>query len=242
MNNWFLITSALNIQHGVFDEEKRFQQTLVTIASIRKRCENSKIVLIEASPKELTPEQSNVFENTCDIVMDLSNTELVQFAHKTQDIETLKYPCELFQLASFMNQQNVIQEQDRVYKISGRYYLNSNFNSAIHSSAKNKIVMGHKGKAYQFYDVKSGSQMPAITDYNYKTRLYSFCGSLADYMKNKYQEMFDFILPFYDTGGFTDIEHITYKFLDHDKVIEMEPLGVSGVFANGRDGSQEVRD
>lgn len=242
MNNWFLITSALNIKHGAFDEQKRFQQTLVTIATILKRCENAKIALIEASPTELTKEQMNVFQNTCDIVLDLSNTDFVQFAHKTQDIETLKYPCEIFQLITFLNQQNVISDNDRVYKISGRYYLNSNFNAGIHSAAKNKIVMAHKQKAYSFYDVKTGDKTPPITDYNYKTRLYSFCGSLTNYMKDKYQEMFDFILPYYNSGGFTDIEHIMYKFLDHDKVLEIEPLGVSGIFANGRDGDKEVVD
>jgi hypothetical protein len=242
MTNWFLITSAINVKHGVFDEEKRFQQTLVTIASIRKHCENSKIVLIEGSPNSLTLEQSKVFENTCDIVLDLSQDQLIQFAHQSQDIETLKHPCEIYLLGSFLNSQNVISENDRVYKISGRYYLNSNFNSHLHNAAKNKIVMGHKKKSYNYYDIKSGVEMPAITEYNYKTRLYSFCGSLTNYMKNKYQEMFDFILPFYDSGGFTDIEHIMYKFLDHDKVIEMEPLGVSGIFANGRDGDNEVND
>lgn len=241
-NNWFLITSAINVEHGVFNEQKRFEQTLVTIASIRKRCENSKIVLIEGSPNSLTPEQSKVFENTCDIVADLSQDELIQYAHKTQDIDTLKHPCELYLLGFFMKHQDVIQENDRVYKISGRYYLNSNFNSELHSAAKNKIVMGHKNKSYGYYDVKSSLQFPAITEYNYKTRLYSFCGSLSNYMKDKYQEMFDFILPFYDSGGFTDVEHIMYKFLDHDKVIEMEPLGVSGIFANGRDGDKEVVD
>jgi hypothetical protein len=242
MNNWFLITSAINVQHGVFDEQKRFQQTLVTIASIRKYCNNSKIVLIEGSPNVLTADQSNVFENTCDIVMDLSQDQLIQFAHQTQDIETLKHPCELYLLGSFMKNQNVIQENDRIYKISGRYYLNSKFNSDLHTAAKGKIIVGHKEKSYAYYDIKTGDQMPAITDYNYKTRLYSFCGSLSEYMKNKYQEMFDFILPFYDTGGFTDVEHMMYKFLDHDKIIEMEPLGVSGIFANGRDGDNEVSD
>jgi hypothetical protein len=242
MTNWFLITSAINVQHGVFNEQKRFEQTLVTIASIRRYCKNSKIVLIEGSPNSLAIEQSKVFENTCDMMMDLSQDQLIQFAHQTQDIETLKHPCELYLLGSFMNQQNVISDSDRVYKISGRYYLNSNFNSAIHSAAKNKIILGHKKKSYAYYDIKSGQQMPAITEYNYNTRLYSFCGSLTDYMKNKYQEMFDFILPFYDTGGFTDIEHLMYKFLDQDKVIELEPLGVSGIFANGRDGDQEVSD
>lgn len=242
MNNWFLITSAINVQHGVFDEQKRFQQTLVTIASIRKYCKNSKIVLIEGSPNTLTSEQLNVFENTCDIVIDLSQDQLIQFAHQTQDIETLKHPCELYLLGSFMKNQNVIRENDRVYKISGRYYLNSKFNSDLHTVAKDKIIMGHKKKSYAYYDIKTGDQMPAITDYNYKTRLYSFCGSLSEYMKNKYQEMFDFILPFYDTGGFTDVEHMMYKFLDHDKVIEMEPLGVSGIFANGRGGDNEVSD
>lgn len=242
MTNWFLITSAINIQHGVFSEQKRFEQTLITIATIRKYCENSKIVLIEASSSKLTKEQLNAFENTCDIILDLSETEFVQFAHKTQDIETLKYPCEIFQLGFFMNQQDVIKDEDRVYKISGRYYLNSNFNSDIHTAAKNKIVMAHKQKSYSFYDVKSGDKTPPITDYNYKTRLYSFCGSLANHMKDKYQEMFDFILPYYNSGGFTDIEHIMYKFLDHDKVIEIEPIGVSGIFANGRDGDKEVVD
>lgn len=245
MKHWFLITSAINIEYGVFDIEKRFSQTISTIASIRKYCKDSKIVLLDSSASALTEEQSGILQNICDIVVDYSTHEFVQFAHRTQDIDTLKYPCELFVLGSFLNQQDCIKEEDRIYKISGRYFLNKNFNSDLHLAAKSKLVFGQKFKSCSYYDEKTGSSFPSIADYQYRTRLYSFCGSLLEYMKGKYKEMFDFTLGLYDSGGFSDVEHIMYKFLDHTKVVEIKPIGVSGAFADGKyhdlpDGGKEI--
>lgn len=247
MTNWFLITSAINVEYGIFDNDKRFSQTLATIASIRKYCENSKIVLLEGAPNALTEEQNGILLNTCDIVIDFSQNDLIQFAHRTQDIDTLKHPCELFLLGSFMKQQDFIEDSDRVYKISGRYFLNSNFNSSLHAAAKEKLMFGQKFKSCGYYDVKSGDTMPAITDFQYRTRLYSFCGSLREYMTNKYQEMFDFTLNLYNSGGFSDVEHIMYHHLDKEKVIEIKPIGVSGAFADGKyhdlpDGGTEINE
>lgn len=247
MKNWFLITSAINVEYGIFDANKRFLQTLATIASIRKYCENSKIVLLEGAPNKLTEEQNGILLNVCDIVIDFSQTEFIQFAHRTQNIDTLKHPGELFLLGSFLSQQDCIQEEDRIYKISGRYFLNQNFNSQLHSAAKGKLVFGQKLKSCSYYDEKSGATMPTITDYQYRTRLYSFCGSLINYMNVKYKELFDFTLSLYDSGGFSDVEHIMYHGLEQNKVVEIKPLGISGAFADGKyhdlpDGGAEVNE
>lgn len=239
MKNWFLITSAINVQYGVFDEQKRFSQTLVTIASIRKRCTNSKIVLIEGSPNPLTQEQLEAFNNTCDIVVDLSQDEFIKFAHKTQDPNLVKHPSEMYLLNSFLSQQNLIKPEDRVYKICGRYYLDSNFDEGLHIAAKNKIVTTHKKQSYYIYDDQTNNKFPPITDYLYETRLYSFCGSLTDYMRDKYKEMFDFTVSLYNNGGFTNLEHVMYKFLNHDKVIELTPIGISGLFTHGKNAISE---
>ena len=247
MTNWFIITSAINVEYGIFDSNKRFEQTLATIASIRKYCADSKVVLLEGAPIGLTEDQNAVLTNVCDTVVDFSQTEFIQFAHKTQNIDTLKHPSELFLVGSFLSQQKCIQETDRVYKISGRYFLNKNFNADLHSSAKNKFVFGQKFRSCSYYDINTGTQMPAITNYQYRTRLYSFCGSLVEYMNDKYREMFDFSLNLYDSGGFSDLEHIMYKLLDHSKVIEVKPIGVSGAFADGKyhdlpDGGKEIEE
>jgi hypothetical protein len=230
MTNWFLITSGINVDYGFFNSDQRFEQTLETISSIRKRCNDSKIVLIEGASKPLNENQKKVFISLCDLVVDYFDNDFIKFAHSNHEVNTLKHPCEVYLLYLFLNQQNFLNKNDRVYKISGRYYLNDNFNCNIHMSAKGKLIFGSKLNASPYYG-ESGLFEP-VSKFKYRTRLYSFDGSLVDYMKVKYKDMFDLIIDKYQSGEFTDLEHVMYAVLDQEKVLELSPIGLSGYFAN----------
>lgn len=230
MTNWFLITSAINTDYGFFNPDQRFKQTLETISSIRKKCNNSKIVLIEGASKPLMEEQKKVLLSLCDLVFDCSNNDFIKFAHANHEANTLKHPCELYLLYLFLNQQDFLKENDRIYKISGRYYINDNFNYHIHESAKEKLIFGSKLNASPYYG--DAGLFEPVSKFKYRTRLYSFDGTLIEYMKVKYKDMFDLIISKYQSGEFTDIEHVMYAVLDQEKVLELSPIGLSGYFAN----------
>tara|TARA_B100000035_G_scaffold188946_1_gene161330 strand:+ start:2506 stop:3258 length:753 start_codon:yes stop_codon:yes gene_type:complete len=230
MTNWFLITSGINVDYGFFNSDQRFEQTLETISSIRKKCNDSKIVLIEGAAKPLTEEQKRVLLSSCDIVLDCYSDDFIKFAHANHEPNVVKHPCELYLLYLFLNQQDFLKENDRIYKICGRYYLNDNFNYLIHESAKGKLIFGPKLNASPYYG-DSGLFEP-VSKFKYRTRLYSFDGTLIEYMKIKYKDMFDLIISKYKSGEFTDVEHVMYAVLDQEKVLELSPIGLSGYFAD----------
>jgi hypothetical protein len=231
MANWFLITSAFNVAYGSYNTNERFEQTKKTIESIRQFCNDTKIVLLEASPNPITQEQLEYLKQTCDIIVDHSSDKKIQAMHKGLHIHAVKSPSEIYIILKFLKQQNVIKDADRVFKISGRYYLNSQFDPIIHMSAIGKFVFGTKFPGIQYYDVDTHEKYEKLCEWQYKTRLYSFCGSLVPYYTKKCEEMLDF---FHDIYGkeYTDLEHVTYKFLGEDNVIEVNKIGVSGWFAD----------
>ena len=60
MSDWFIVTSACNVNYGIFDTDQRFNQTIDTINSIKYFCPNSKIILLEASPITLSKEKQDI--------------------------------------------------------------------------------------------------------------------------------------------------------------------------------------
>jgi len=121
-----------------------------------------------------------------------------------------------------------MNDNDRVFKISGRYRLSDKFNIELHNT--DKAVFGPKFKSCMYFDQQTGKNYEPLTEWQYRTRLYSFPGSMIPYMKNKYYDMINFFWELYKTS-FSDIEHVMYKFMDHDKVLEIDKIGLTGIFA-----------
>lgn len=134
MNNITLITSIIDTPNNplsyiktrsVFTKEQRFEQTKKTILSIREKIPNNKILLVECSI--LTSEEREYFIENVDYflnIYDTNNNDLINrmftisksLGEGTMTIMALKY---LFD-------NNIVF--DFLYKISGRYWLNDNFN------------------------------------------------------------------------------------------------------------------
>ena len=114
--------------------------------------------------------------------------------------------------------------------MSGRYILNNFFDPATYDSeqVQEKIVIGKK---YQSQFPIAVTQVPL----QYMARLWSWPVTLLDEVIGVYEDSFVFFAQRLAAGGYVDIEHVLYKFLNPAHVHEIENTGVEGMIApNGQ--------
>lgn len=232
MSNWFLVTSAINVDYGIYSLQQKFEQTCETVESIRKYCSDAIIVLLEASPEKIKEEHYEHLRKITDMYIDFSGDKVIQRMHDNLNIFAIKSPSEAYILGRFLSVQNFIKDTDRVFKISGRYMLNENFDKEFHERQSKKIVFLKKEPFTQYFSADTKKKMSPIAPYQYKTRLYSFCGSLTGYFAEKYFVILKFFKENYGIDFFSDIEHAMYKFTNHKLVVETDVIGVTGYSAD----------
>jgi hypothetical protein len=170
----FIITSVINTGdkpwsytglRSCFTKEDRFKQTIETIQSIRNLNDNSKVMLTECS--NLDESMTNSLKDKVDYFLqtydDISVREACINSEKKGwgEIKKLQKACEFIQ-------QNDIKF-NRLFKISGRYFLNLFFNK------KN-------------YDEKSDFTFKMFFANSGSTVLYSVPYVLFDFYKQKVEE------------------------------------------------------
>lgn len=228
MTPGFLITSAINTKFGVFDSTQRFNQTLNTIESVKTRCPNAKIVLIEMAGLPLTTEQQNILMTVTDKIISFTNDPTVKEIYKSSNWDVVKSATEML---CFGHVLNMIAEQpsyakvDRIFKLSGRYALTEDFDFSYyeHPSILDKIVIGNHRKS-QFTPEITGN-----CTLQYMSRCWSFPSLYITQMATTYEQMLVFMLDRVKNGGYVDIEHCLYKFLPSTLVVEKSVIGVQGV-------------
>lgn len=227
MTPGFLITSAINTKFGIFDSNIRLQQTLHTISSVKNKCPNAKIVLIEMAGLPLTDEQKDKLSEVTDRIISFSDDPNVKEIFKIDNWDIVKSATEML---CFGHVLNMIADEpsyvkiDRIFKLSGRYYLNDDFDISYyeHPSILDKIVIGNHRKS-QF--------SPTVTDnctLQYMSRCWSFPSMYIERMAETYEQMLSFMLARVNNGGYVDIEHCLYKFLPPNLVVEKSIIGVQG--------------
>jgi hypothetical protein len=158
MNNFVLITSIINTPHtplsyskirSVFTRPERFEQTKQTINSIKEYIPNCKIILVECT--DFSVEESTYFKENCDYIINLIS-----------DYRASRY---IFSCAKAAGEgtmtnyalQYIIKNDikfDNLFKISGRYYLKSDFKYSLYNN-KNNIFkkIDHTSLCTAFYKV-----------------------------------------------------------------------------------------
>ena len=132
MNDLVLITSVINTPNvplsysktrSVFSRKERFTQTKNTIISIKDKIPNCKIIIVECS--DLNTEEQEYLSINCDYILNLWEKKELHnnifgksksLGEGTMTILALKY----------INNMDI--KYNYLYKISGRYWLNDNFN------------------------------------------------------------------------------------------------------------------
>jgi len=236
----FIISSAINhFNHDEFSRfttEERFNQTIETIKSIRNECVNSYIILFELSETDLIDEHESKIRDLVDLFVSFNNeTELkVMYDNFRRHPELFKYGKSLLELFGLtkvfeiIEQENLLYDIKRIFKISGRYYLNGNFNIEDYNS---KFLIGkYCCKIYNY----TGFENPFNVHYHVfqnkgslVTALWSLDVTLfyetLEVLRNSFKYLEKMLL--YTPGN--DIEHSIYHFIDKNKILNCEVLGVT---------------
>lgn len=228
INTAFVITSAVNTKFGVYSSEQRLKQTLDTIESIRLRVPKAKICLLEMAALPLTQDQKHQLSIKIDKLIEFNDYDNVQHLyHSTDNWDIVKnvnevscFPIGIKQLLNSDFFDNV----HRVFKISGRYRLNNEFNLNLYSNKNilDKIVVA-KFRNSQFSPMMTGN----ITK-QFMSRLWSWPHNYTNDIINLYDSFLHYMFERIQAGGYADIEHTLYHFLDHSKVYQVESIGLEG--------------
>lgn len=225
----FIVTSAINSKFGVFSPEQRLVQTLDTINSIKDKVPNAKIIIMECCGEPIRPDQEKSLRDNCDVFFDCSHDEEVQALYDNDNWDVVKNGTEIMvfgRVLAVLHKEKMLDDVDRIHKMSGRYVLNDMFdlNTYEDSTVQDKIVIGPKYK----------SQFPievTTVPLQYMARLWSWPRSRVDEVVKVYTDSFIFFAERLAAGGYVDIEHVLYKFLNPADVHEIQNMGVEGQIA-----------
>lgn len=200
MYNLVVVTSVINnFLYSVYNPEQRLEQTLNSIDSIRKKIPNSYIILLEGSNLD-----TNQFKSLNNVIDQFYHIDVSGLHKSLGELTLLKTYINSLHFKSIKN--NLLSFS----KLSGRYFLNENFNFI-----ENDLCMVKKtDKSWLDKGV-------------YDTRFYKIPINLVD----NYITQLDILYK--NINNVHDIEHgfFEYQVIPEDKINEIHKLGVSGNYA-----------
>jgi hypothetical protein len=226
MTSHFIITSAIHTSYGKCSTEERIEQTRETLKSIETYAPESSVVIIDCGEKSVN---KNLFE--CEVIDYTTNEEiqvhLQEYLRTNRDLEPDIIIKSMLEIMMFVNYlKNLTGSYERIFKISGRYKLNSNFNHQKHLEAKNKVVILPPYTSQNLYNFDVKSSM-----FQYMTRCWSFDSNLLLNIIETYDKMKIDILYASRTEKQADIEHLLYKHLNKKLVQNINVMGIEGYWA-----------
>jgi hypothetical protein len=226
MKTAFIITSALNTKFGVYKTEERLQQTLATAASVRNKVPDATLIAVEMAGVPPTEEQIRIMSEAFDQYIVLSHdTDVQGIYNSTDNWDVVKNTTEVLCFSRAMTQlKDQLLTFDRVFKMSGRYTLSDDFDMAKFADTS-KIVVA-KRRPTQF-----GAHITGGIVEQYMSRLWTWPGSMTGEVIKVYDSGFLYIAQRIYDGGYCDIEHMLFKFLPADKLIEVNRVGIQGNIA-----------
>jgi len=226
MKSHFIITSAIHTSYGKCSTEERIEQTRETIKSIETYAPRSSAVIIDCGEKSI---DKNLFD--CEIIDYTTHKEiqyhLQEYLKTNRDLEPeiiIKSMLEIMMFGDYLKK--LTGSYDRIFKINGRYKLNSKFNHQKHLEAKNKILILPSYASQNLYNFDVKSSM-----FQYMTRCWSFDFSLLLNIIESYDKMKVDILYASRTKKQADIEHLLYRHLNKKLVNHINVMGVEGYWA-----------
>jgi hypothetical protein len=226
MTSHFIITSAIHTSYGKCSTEERIEQTRETLKSIETYAPGSSMVIIDCGEKSVN---KNLFD--CEVIDYTTHQEiqfhLQEYLRTNRDIEPdiiIKSMLEIMMFGDYLK--NLTGSYDRIFKISGRYRLNTNFNHQKHLEAKGKVVILPPDKSQNLYNFDVKSSM-----FQYMTLCWSFDSSLLLNIIETYDKMKIDILYASRTEKQADIEHLLYRHLGKKFINHINVMGIEGYWA-----------
>ena len=228
-----LITSAANAKFSKYTPEERVVQTLKTIESVKQYIPNAVICMTECSIPEVDATTKDKLSSQVDYFINLSKDPNVNWINSNiQHQDTVKNLTELVVVSKFFKlakQHDWFADCDRIFKVSGRYWLTDKFDITRYQQpdAKGKYVVSKKMLSQFSKEVTDQSLQ-------YMLRVYSLDSVLLDDFIDRLNQMIALMQTRVNNGGYIDIEHLFCKLLPEEKVLEIARTGVKGhVAPNG---------
>ena len=135
MKPLFIISSAIHTVHGCFSTDQRLDQTIKTLESVKNRMADASILLVECSAESsITEEESKKLEPFIEGLLNFYPDTQVQEIYKMAGTnwDVAKNFTELVVFGKALDfivrqQPQLLNDINRVFKLSGRYILNDNF-------------------------------------------------------------------------------------------------------------------
>jgi hypothetical protein len=226
MTSLFLVTSAIHTSYGKCSTEERIEQTRETLKSIETYAPDSTIVILDAGDK------------SADIdfgveLIDYTQKEIIRepldhYLSTNKDLEPdiiIKSMLEIIMFENYLKTYST-NSYERVFKLSGRYKLNSKFNYTKHLETTNKVLILPPYTSQHLYNFNVTSSM-----FLYMTRCWSFDSNLLEKIIETYDKMKKDIIVASRTKKQGDIEHLLYKHLDKRLVEHINLMGIEGYWA-----------
>jgi hypothetical protein len=245
----FLVGSALKHfqenKFSAYDEEQRFNQTLETIECIRKKVPESYIVLFECSYTSIEERYKEILRDKCDLFLEFCDEPVLKQIYENLEKrpELITYGKSLLETRGLLNtlyvikQHNLFADSQRIFKMTGRYLLNDDFDIQDYQS---KFLEGkYIVKRYEYlsqetenYDEKELENVYAYL-YGAKgmmiTGLWSFDKILFTETVEALEKAFKYMEKMIQYTAGTDVEHSLYRFINKNNIIGIPNLGLTMV-------------
>lgn len=249
MDYKFLFLVGSSLEHFAekhfsrYSTEQRLFQTLETIETIRTKVPNAYICLFECSYKPISKEYKKILSEKVDLFLEFYDEPGIKtlydnFSRKQELITFGKSLLEtrgILNCLYLMGEKQLFADVNRVFKITGRYTLNEDFNIQDYESRllENHYVI----KTYSYLNREKQAMniddLENIYAYLYQaegmmvTGLWSFDRMLFSKTVEALERSFVYLEKMiqYTTGN--DIEHALYRFIDKDKIIHTPNLGLN---------------
>lgn len=221
----FIVTSALRPSIGVFSDKERFDQTMQTLISIRKKCPNAYILFADTSVREVPAIEFFAISKNVNYFMKMHekyNEDVIRLSQagaKSHAETALLYHI-MVQLKRDPNLQQAISATSRIFKITGRLELDEGFNFNEYDGLFGKYVFKKR--------IDSWMPQPRPTDHLLVTRLFSLCPSLID-------EYLMVLQRNYHMLDYLDTEHAHFINIPKERLVEFDKVHCKGqVASNGQ--------
>jgi len=224
------ITSAANAKFSKYSPAERVEQTLKTVESVRKYIPNAFICMTDCSVPGIDQATQDALSADVDVFVNLSKDPNVNWIQSNiQHQDTVKNLTELVVVSKFFKlatEKKWFVDTDRIFKVSGRYWLTDNFDITRYEKpdAKGKYVVSKKMLS-QFTPDYVGQSL------QYMLRVYSLDTTLMYDFSTRLSVMTNYMQERVNSGKYIDIEHLFCKFLPMDMTLEIARTGVAGNIA-----------
>jgi len=243
----FLVGSALNHfeekDFSRYTTEQRFLQTLDTIKSIKQKVPNAYICLFECSYKPIPEEYKNILKDKVDLFLEFYDEPAIKTLYEnfSKNTDLIVFGKSLLETRGILNclylmkEKQLFTDVNRIFKLTGRYTLNEQFN--IQDYESRFLENYYVAKIYKYLDEEKLSMkidnLDNIYAYLYQaegmmvTGLWSFDRMLFNDTIEALERSFIYLEKMLQYTSGNDIEHALYRFLNKKRIIHTSNLGLS---------------